>query len=94
MLGRNLTLDELALRQTVPHRGSTAQTLPIDPLLYRFYEPIQFCGTTIKAPIEEELGDGIMNAINFSTDTDRKAHPKCYRVIVTLNGRSLHYEDS
>ena len=91
-LGLNLSPEEMALMQTVPYRGSTGQTVPTDPLLYRFYELIQVYGTTIKALIEEEFGDGIMSAIDFSMDIDRKADPKGDRVIVTLNGKFLPYK--
>jgi cyanate lyase len=33
-----LTEDEIALLQQVPYRGSLSTTVPIDPLIYRFYE--------------------------------------------------------
>ena len=62
-----------------------------DALIYRFYELIQVYGTTIKALIEEEFGDGIMSAIDFSMDIDREADPKGDRVVVTLNGKFLPY---
>jgi cyanate lyase len=91
-LGLNLSPEEIALLQTVPYRGSTGETVPSDPLLYRFYELIQVYGTTIKALIEEEFGDGIMSAIDFSMDIDRKADPNGDRVIVTLNGKFLPYK--
>ena len=91
-LGLNLTPEELALLQTVPYRGSLGQSVPTDPLVYRFYELIQVYGTTIKALIEEEFGDGIMSAIDFSMDIDRKADPKGDRVVVTLNGKFLPYK--
>jgi len=91
-LGLNLSPEEMALMQTVPYRGSTGQTVPTDPLIYRFYELIQVYGTSIKALIEEEFGDGIMSAIDFSMDIDRKADPKGDRVIVTLNGKFLPYK--
>jgi cyanate lyase len=91
-LGLNLAPEEIALLQTVPYRGSLGQSVPTDPLVYRFYELIQVYGTTIKALIEEEFGDGIMSAIDFSMDIDRKSDPKGDRVIVTLNGKFLPYK--
>jgi len=91
-LGMNLPPEEFALLLTVPYRGSLGQTIPTDALVYRFYEIIQIYGTTIKALIEEEFGDGIMSAIDFSMDIDRQADPKGDRVVVTLNGKFLPYK--
>ena len=91
-LGLNLSPEELALLQTVPYRGSLGQSVPTDPLVYRLYELIQVYGTTMKALIEEEFGDGIMSAIDFSMDIDRKADPKGDRVVITLNGKFLPYK--
>ncbi|HSR56344.1 MAG TPA: cyanase [Alphaproteobacteria bacterium] len=91
-LGLNLPPEEMALLMTVPYRGSLGQTVPTDALVYRFYELIQVYGTTIKALIEEEFGDGIMSAIDFSMDIDRQEDPKGDRVVVTLNGKFLPYK--
>jgi len=49
-------------------------------------------GTTIKALIEEEFGDGIMSAIDFTMDIERKADPKGDRVVLTLDGKFLPYK--
>ena len=91
-LGLNLPPEEFALLLTVPYRGSLGQQVPTDALVYRFYELIQVYGTTIKALIEEEFGDGIMSAIDFSMDIDRQEDPKGDRVVVTLNGKFLPYK--
>lgn len=91
-LGLDLSPEETAILQTVPYRGSLNQTVPIDPLIYRFYEVTQVYGTTIKALIEEEFGDGIMSAIDFSLDIQRQEDPKGDRVVVTLNGKFLPYK--
>ena len=40
--------------------------------MYRTYEVLQVYGTTIKALIHEEFGDGIMSAVNFSLSVDRE----------------------
>jgi len=90
-LGMNFGDEEIGLLMTVPYRGSLGQTVPTDALVYRFYELIQVYGTTIKALIEEEFGDGIMSAIDFSMDIKRAADPKGDRVVVTLNGKFLPY---
>lgn len=91
-LGMNLDEDELALLQVVPYRGSLDQQIPTDALVYRFYELIQIYGTTIKALVEEEFGDGIMSAIDFKMDIQREADPAGDRVVVTLNGKFLPYK--
>jgi cyanate lyase len=83
--------DEIGLLQQVPHRGSLAAAIPTDPLIYRFYEITQVFGTTLKALIEEEFGDGIMSAIDFELTIDRVPDPKGDRVKVTLNGKFLPY---
>jgi cyanate lyase len=60
-------------------------------LIYRFYEITQVFGTTLKALIEEEFGDGIMSAIDFELNVDRIADPKGDRVKVPFNGKFLPY---
>jgi len=77
--------------QQVPYRGSLPTAIPTDPLIYRFYEITQVFGTTLKALIEEEFGDGIMSAIDFELSVDRVPDPKGDRVKVTFNGKFLPY---
>ena len=91
-LGMEFSAEEKALLTSVPYRGSLGQTVPTDALVYRFYEIIQVYGTTIKTLIEEEFGDGIMSAIDFSMDIQRQPDPKGDRVVVTLNGKFLPYK--
>jgi cyanate lyase len=67
------------------------QTVPTDPVIYRWYEIVGVYGETIKEMIAEKFGDGIMSAIDFTMDIDRKEDPKGARVIVTLNGKFLKY---
>ncbi|MCF8480723.1 MAG: cyanase [Rhodospirillum sp.] len=86
-----LTPAEAKWLTKVPNRGGQP-TVPTDPLLYRFYEIIQVYGPAMKELIEEEFGDGIMSAIDFSTDIKRAEDPKGDRVIVTLSGKFLHYK--
>jgi len=90
-MGLNLSNDEIATLMTVPNRGSLDNPVPTDPLIYRLYELVQVYGTTFKALIEEEFGDGIMSAIDFEMDIDRKEDPKGDRVVITLNGKFLPY---
>ena len=92
--GRLLGLDAeaVAILQEVPTKGSLADDIPTDPLLYRFHELLMVYGTTLKALIAEEFGDGIMSAIDFSMDIDRVPDPKGDRVKVTLNGKFLPFK--
>ncbi|MHB1677147.1 MAG: cyanase [Sulfuriferula sp.] len=84
--------EAVAALQIVPYKGSLPSALPSDPLIYRFYELISVYGTTIKALIHEEFGDGIMSAIDFSMDISRVADPKGDRVKIILNGKFLPYK--
>ncbi len=87
--GRLLGLDAaaVAILQEVPTKGSLGDTVPTDPLMYRFHELLQVYGTTIKALVAEEFGDGIMSAIDFSMDVSRVSDRKGDRVQVTLHGK-------
>lgn len=82
---------ETRLLTAVPYKGSLGETVPTDPLIYRFYEIVQVYGTTLKEVIQDEFGDGIMSAIDFTMDVDRVADPNGDRVVVTLNGKFLPY---
>lgn len=75
-----------------PYRGGLGQEVPTDALLYRFYELIQVYGPAIKALIEEQFGDGIMSAIDFSMDISKEENPAGDRVVVVLNGKFLPYK--
>ncbi len=77
--------------QECPMKGSLDPTIPVDPLIYRFYEIMQVYGTTMKEIIHEKFGDGIMSAIDFEIDIQKKEDPKGDRVIVTYNGKFLPY---
>ena len=88
----DLTDEEAAWLTTCPYRGALGQSVPTDALLYRFYELIQVYGPAIKGLIEEEFGDGIMSAIDFSMDISRQEDPKGDRVVVVLNGKFLSYK--
>jgi len=81
-----------ALLAEVPYRGSLPPGPPTDPLIYRFYELVQVYGTTWKALIEEEFGDGIMSAIDFDMTMEREPDPKGDRVKLTMSGKFLPYK--
>src|SRR5450755_1011648 len=76
-----------AALQEMPTKGSVGQSVPVDPLIYRFHEITQVYGTTIKALIHEMFGDGIMSAIDFTMDIQKKEDPKGDRVVVTMEGK-------
>ena len=81
-----------AALQEIPMRGSLDTAVPVDPTIYRFYELIQVYGPTLKALIHEMFGDGILSAIDFEMDIQKKPDPKGDRVVVTLNGKFLSYK--
>lgn len=93
-IGNMLQLPPEAITQlqVVPYKGSLPTAVPTDPLIYRFYELISVYGTTFKALIHEEFGDGIMSAIDFNMDIKREADPKGDRVNITMSGKFLPYK--
>ena len=76
----------------IPSRGSLGQSVPTDPLIYRFYEIVQVYGTTLKTLIQEEFGDGIMSAIDFDLDLTRQPDPNGDRVKIVMTGKFLKYK--
>ncbi|MGW6979506.1 cyanase [Streptomyces sp. NPDC054932] len=87
-----LDLDEDAVRllQTIPTRGSLPGGVPTDPTIYRFHEMLQVYGTTLKALVHEQFGDGIISAINFRLDVQKVADPEGgERAVITLDGKYL-----
>ncbi|MBD0669276.1 cyanase [Streptomyces sp. CBMA156] len=82
--------DAALLLQTIPLRGSMPDRIPTDPTMYRFYEMLQVYGTTLKALVHEEFGDGIISAINFRLDVRKVADPDGgERAVITLDGKYL-----
>ena len=78
-VGGLLGLDDAAVR--------LLQTIPT---LYRFYEMLQVYGTTLKALVHEQFGDGIISAINFRLDVNKVADPDGgERAVITLDGKYL-----
>jgi len=84
--------EERALLTEIPYRGSLPPGPPTDPLIYRFYELVSVYGTTWKALIEEEFGDGIMSAIDFDMTMERQPDPKGDRVRIAMTGKFLPYK--
>lgn len=87
-----LPADAIAQLQVVPYKGSLPTSIPTDPLIYRFYELVNVYGTTFKALIHEEFGDGIMSAIDFSMDLKREPDPNGDRVNIVMSGKFLPYK--
>ncbi len=90
-LGEGIAKQVANALQQIPTKGSLSEAVPVDPLMYRFHEITQVYGTTMKAIIHEMFGDGIMSAIDFEIDIQKKEDPKGDRVVVTYNGKFLPY---
>lgn len=88
----DLTESECKVLQGYPYRGCLEQTVPTDPFVYRFYEIMQVYGIAMKNVVQEEFGDGIMSAIDFSIDMEREPDPKGDRVKITFSGKFLPYK--
>ena len=93
-IGKLLGLDKEAVQilQEVPYKGSLPTAVPTDPLVYRFYELVSVYGTTFKALIHEEFGDGIMSAIDFKMNITREPDPRGDRVNISISGKFLPYK--
>lgn len=94
LVAQRLDLDEDAVRllQTIPLRGSIPDGIPSDPTIYRFHEMVQVYGTTLKALVHEQFGDGIISAINFKIDIQKVEDPEGgSRAVITLDGKFLPY---
>ena len=91
IIGQKLGLnsESVALLQIIPLRGSLSG-VPSDPTIYRFYEMIQIYGTTLKALVHEQFGDGIISAINFKLDMKKVEDPEGgHRAVIPLDGKFL-----
>ena len=75
-----------------PLKGSLDAAVPVDPLIYRFYEIMQVYGMPLKAVIHEKFGDGIMSAIDFTLDVEKEEDPKGDRVKIIMSGKFLEYK--
>jgi len=92
VVGKQLELDADAIQllQSIPMRGSIPGGIPSDPTIYRFYEIVQIYGTTLKALVHEQFGDGIISAINFRLDIKKVEDSEGgSRAVITLDGKFL-----
>ncbi|CAN7711164.1 cyanase [Variovorax paradoxus] len=87
-----LSDEEAKWLMVTPYKGSLPTAVPTDPLIYRFYEMVNVYGTTFKALIHEEFGDGIMSAIDFKMDLQREPDPAGDRVRIVMSGKFLPYK--
>lgn len=87
----DLSAAEEATLNEIPMRGAGTAIPPTDLLLYRFYELILVNNPAVKAIIEKEFGDGIMSAIDFNMEFERKPNPKGDRVRVSMSGKFLPF---
>ncbi|SKC81726.1 cyanase [Burkholderia sp. CF099] len=86
----DLSDEQARLLRTIPLRGSIPGGVPTDPTIYRFYEMVQIYGTTLKALVHEQFGDGIISAINFKLDIKKVPDPDGgERAVITLDGKYL-----
>ncbi|MGV7243650.1 cyanase [Caballeronia sp. M23-90] len=95
LVGNRLKLepDAIALLESVPLRGSLAAGVPTDPTIYRFYEMVQVYGSTLKALVHEQFGDGIISAVNFKLDIKTVEDPEGgSRAVITLDGKFLPFK--
>ncbi|MCW3014425.1 MAG: cyanase [Solirubrobacterales bacterium] len=93
-VGAKLGLSDEQTRrlQAIPVRGCIPDRVPTDPTIYRFYEMLQVYGTTLKALIHEQFGDGIISAVNFTIDVKKVDDPAGgSRAVITLDGKYLPY---
>jgi cyanate lyase len=75
-----------------PVKGGLTPAVPVDPLLYRFYEIMQVYGLPLKDVIQEMFGDGIMSAIDFTIQVGKEVDPKGDRVKISMSGKFLPYK--
>lgn len=87
-----LDISEAAALTEPPLKGGLDPAVPVDPLIYRFYEIVQVYGMPLKAVIHEKFGDGIMSAIDFTLDVEKEADPKGDRVKIIMSGKFLAYK--
>lgn len=78
--------------QLSPLKGSGSIMPPTDPLIYRLYEIVLIYGESMKAVINEKLGEGIMSAIDFSMNIEKLENSAGDRVKITMDGKFLAYK--
>jgi cyanate lyase len=90
LLGLSPAVTEMLTRPAT--KGEASLTVPKEPIQYRFQEIIYVYGRTLKELIEEKFGLGIMSAIDFTMNIEKRADPKGDRVVITMDGKFLPYK--
>lgn len=62
-----------------------------DPFVYRLHEMVQVSGPAVREIVLDQLGDGIVSAIDFKLGVELKEVDGVKRVVMTLNGKFLPY---
>ncbi|KAA6424890.1 MAG: Cyanate hydratase [Trebouxia sp. A1-2] len=84
-----LTDELVAAMKRAPMRGFDPSILK-EPHIYRMTEAVTHYGESIKAIMNEELGDGIMSAIDMYATIDViKGKAGENRLVISLNGKFL-----
>lgn len=84
-----LTDELINVMKASPMRGYDPAILK-EPHIYRMTEAVTHYGESIKAIMNEELGDGIMSAIDMYATVDViKGKTGENRLVITLNGKFL-----
>jgi len=84
-----LTIEQVELMQLCPTRSYDESILQ-EPHVYRMHEAVMHYGEAIKAIMNEEVGDGIMSAIDMYFNVkviEGKAGEK--RICLIMNGKFL-----
>ena len=92
---KRLGLDDASskLLQEIPLRGSIPDRVPTVSNIYRFHEVIQFCGSSLRALVDELIEDGIISAVNFRLNIKNVDDPEgSSRAFITLDGKCLPYK--
>jgi len=76
---------------TFPVKGGVIPAIPVNPLIYRFYEIMQIYDLPLKDVIQEIFGDGIMSAIDLTMHLEKEIDPKGDRAKIILSGKFLPY---
>lgn len=83
-----LTPEEYRWLETVPNRNTLNRAVPSDPMLYRFHEALGVYGPALKEVINEEIGDGVVSAIDYSIKVEKDGD----RVKLIWSGKFLPYK--
>lgn len=91
-VARRLELPEATVEDLLAPPDRTGATLdPSDPMIYRLFEMVQVHGTALRELLYEQVGDGIISAIDFQLGMETREVDGATRVVLTLDGKFLPY---